>query len=102
MAEKAFLDEFAKLVSHLSERISGTGDDGEKKVFRNSAVGNLGEFFERFRSLHVGSNDQLDALVAQAQQAVRGVAAKDLRGSGDIRQRVATQLSVVRSALDGL
>jgi hypothetical protein len=102
MAEQAFLEEFAKLVGHLSERISGTGDGGEKKVFRDSAVNNLAEFFERFKSLNVRSNDQLDALVAQAQQAVRGVGAKDLRGSGDLRQRVATQLSQVQSALDGL
>ena len=102
MAETAFLDEFSKLVGHLSERISGNGDGGEKKVFRDSAIGNLGDFFERFKSLNVRSNDQLDALVAQAQQAVRGVGAKDLRQSDALRQRVATQLSGVRSALDGL
>ena len=102
MAEQAFLDEFSKLVSHLGERIGGSGEDGKPQVFRDSAVGNLGEFFERFRSLNVRSNDQLDALVSQAQQAVRGVAARDLRGDGDLRQRVATELSVVRSALDGM
>ena len=63
---------------------------------------NLGEFFERFKSLNVRSNDQLDALVAQAQRAVRGVGAQELRDSGDLRQRVASELSVVRSALDGM
>ena len=52
--------------------------------------------------LNVRSNDQLDALVAQAQQAVRGVGAQDLRDSGDLRRRVATELSRVQSALDGL
>ena len=102
LAERAFLDEFSKLVGHLSERVGGTGEDGKPKVFRDSAVGNLGEFFERFKSLNVRSNDQLDALVAQAQRAVRGVGAQDLRDSGDLRQRVASELSVVRSALDGM
>jgi hypothetical protein len=102
LAEQAFLDEFAKLVSHLTERISGVGEDGKPKVFRDSAVGNLGEFFEKFRSLNVRSNEQLDSLVAQAQQAVRGVGAQDLRQSGDLRQRVAKQLSEVQSALDGM
>ena len=101
MAEQAFLDEFARLISHLSERITG-GEDGERKIFRDSAVGNLNEFFERFRSLNVRSNDQLDALVVQAQQAVRGVGARDLRGSGDLRQQVASELSSVQAALDGL
>lgn len=102
LAEQAFLDEFARLVGHLTERISGTGDDGERKIFRDSAISNLTDFFERFRSLNVRSNDQLDALVAQAQQAVQGVGARDLRGSGDLRQRVASELSQVRTALDGL
>jgi hypothetical protein len=102
LAEQAFVDEFAKLVGHLSERVGGTGDDGKPKVFRDSAIGNLGEFFERFRSLNVRSNDQLDALVAQAQRAVQGVGAQDLRASGDLRQRVVSELSRVQSALDGL
>ena len=102
LAEQAFLDEFSKLVSHLTERIGGAGEDGKPQVFRDSAIGNLSDFFERFRSLNVRSNDQLDALVAQAQQAVRGVGAQDLRASGDLRARVASELSVVRSALDGL
>jgi len=102
MAEGAFLEEFGRLVTHLAERISGSGDDGEKKVFRDSAIGNLQEFFERFRSLNVSSNAQLDDLVEQAQRAVRGVAANDLRGSQGLRQRVATDLSQVQSALDGM
>lgn len=102
MAEQAFLNEFARLISHLSERISGTGEDGERKIFRDSAISNLTDFFERFRSLNVRSNVQLDALVAQAQQAVRGVGARDLRGSGDLRQKVANELSEVRATLDGM
>ena len=93
MAEQAFLDEFGKLVCHLTERIGGVGDDGKPKVFRDSAIGNLGDFFERFRNLNVRSNEQLDELVAQAQRAVRGIGAQDLRDSGDLRQRVATELN---------
>jgi hypothetical protein len=95
LAEQAFIDEFARLVSHLSERITGTNEDGSQKVFRNSAVENLDEFFERFRSLDVRSNQQLDDLVAQAQRAVRNVGAQDLRDSEALRSAVATQLSRV-------
>ena len=102
LAEQAFLDEFARLVTHLTERITGPGAGVEPKVFRDSAVGNLLDFFERFRSLNVRSNDDLDALVAEAQRAVRGVAAPDLRGSETLRQRVAAELAGVRSALDDL
>ena len=102
LAESAFLDEFTRLVEHLTERISGVNEDGTPKVFRESAIGNLVEFFDRFRTLNVRSNDQLDALVEQAQQAVRGVKAQDLRDSEALRQRVASRLAGVQSALDGL
>jgi hypothetical protein len=100
LAEQAFLDEFSKVVGHLCERLAADG--GEPKVFRDSAVDNLTEFFERFRSLNVRSNEQLDALVAQAQHAVRGVEAQELRDQQAVRQRVAVQLGQVQSALDGL
>ncbi len=102
LAEQAFLDEFAKVVAHLTERISGTNDDGTPKVFRDSAIDNLCEFFERFRSLDVRSNQQLDELVIQAQRVVRGVAAQDLRDSQSVRQEVASQLATVRTTLDAM
>jgi hypothetical protein len=100
LAEQAFLDEFARLVSHLYERVSDEG--GEGKVFRDSVVNNLGEFFARFRELNVGSNAQLDELVERAQRAVRGVGVQDLRDSGALRQRVTTEPSRVQTALDDL
>ena len=102
LAEQAFLDEFAKVVAHLTERISGTNEDGTAKVFRDSAIENLCDFFERFRSMNVRSNQQLDDLVTQAQRAVRGVAAQDLRDSQSIRQEVATQLASVQTTLDAM
>ena len=90
------------MVAHLTERISGTNEDGTPKVFRDSAIDNLCEFFERFRSLDVRSNQQLDELVVQAQRAVRGVAAQDLRDSQSVRQEVATQLATVQTTLDAM
>jgi hypothetical protein len=102
LAEQAFLEEFARLVEHLTERISSTNEDGSPKVFRDSAVGNLGDFFERFRALDVRSNAQLDALVDQAQRVVRGVGARELRDSDELRRRMAGQLAQVRSSLDDL
>ncbi len=101
LTEQAFIGEFGKLVSHLTERLSGS-DDGKPKVFRDSAVENLGEFFTRFRQLNVGNNAQLDELVAQAQRVIRGVEPQQLRDSNALRQNVATQLSAVQSVLDGL
>ena len=102
LAEQSFLDQFAAVITHLTERITGTNDDGTPKVFRDSAVQNLDEFFDRFRSLNVRSNQQLDDLVAQAQRAVRNVGAQDLRDSEATRNTVADQLSRVQASLDAM
>ena len=101
LAEEAFTTEMAKLVSHLTERLTGQ-DDGKLKTFRNSAVENLTEFFQRFRELNVRSNDQLDQLVADAQRIIGGVEPQDLRDNEGLRQHVATEMSRVQSVLDGL
>ena len=101
LAEQAFLDELARLVDHITERLSGELD-GKPKVFRDSAVTNLTEFFERFRVLNVRSNDQLDELVGRAQQVLGGVEPQQLRDNGVFRQQIATQLAGVQSSLDGL
>jgi hypothetical protein len=101
LAEQAFLSEFAGLVSHLCERLS-TEASGERKVFRDTAVTNLVGFFNRFRELNVHSNDQLDGLVAEAQNLVRGVEPQILRANETLRQHIATQLSGVQAALDGM
>jgi hypothetical protein len=101
LAEQAFLEELSGLVSHLAERLSGA-DDGKPKVFRDSAIDNLREFFERFRHLNIRSNDQLDELVQRAQRVVRGVEPQQLRDSQPLRQQIASQLASVQSVLDCL
>lgn len=101
MAEQAFVAELAKLVSHLTERLSGEAD-GKPRIFRDSAVENLTEFFQRFRQLNVRSNEQLDRLVADAQGIVRGIQPQALRDDAGLRQHVATEMSRVQSVLDGL
>ncbi len=101
LAEQAFLDELARLVDHITERLSGQ-DDGKPRVFRDSAVTNLTEFFERFRTLNVRSSEQLDELVARAQQVIGGVEPQQLRDSASLRTRIVNQLASVQSNLDGM
>ena len=101
LAEQAFAEELAKLVAHLTERLSGA-EDGRPKVFRDSAITNLGEFFERFKTLNIRSNEDLDNLVIQAQRVVRGVVPQTLRDDRTIRERVASQLGAVQTSLSGL
>jgi hypothetical protein len=101
LAEQAFTEELSKLVSHLTERLSGD-NDGKPKVFRDSVIENLGEYFGRFRHLNIRSSEQLDELVGQAQRIVQGIEPQQLRDNGNLRQQIATQLSGVQAVLDGL
>ncbi|TWU33819.1 hypothetical protein [Novipirellula artificiosorum] len=100
LAEQAFADELSQLVNHLAERLSGS-NDGSPKVFRDTAVTNLLEFFERFQRLNIRSDDQLDRLVADARQVIGGVQPQDLRDQATMRQQVARDLTRVEASLDG-
>ena len=101
LAEAAFMEELAKLVDHLTERLNGDAD-GKPKVFRDTAITNMTEFFDRFRALNIRSNEQLDELVVNAQQIVQGVQPQQLRDSQALRQQVSSQMAAVQSGLDQL
>lgn len=101
LAEQAFAGEFAKLVSHLTERLADS-KDGERRVFRDSVVSNLVEFFSRFQRLNLSSNQELDQLVAQAQGLVQGVTPQALRDDQNLRHTIATRLTQVQTQLDGM
>ncbi len=101
LAEEAFTGEFARLVGHLVERLT-PGVDGQAKVFRDTAVGNLTEFFERFKTLNVGSSAELEQLVETAQKALTGAAPTAVRESSALRQTITGQLASVRAGLDQL
>jgi hypothetical protein len=101
LAEQAFVDELSQLVGHLTERLTGQVD-GKPKVFRDSAVENLTEFFQRFRRLNIRSNEQLDQLVDQCQKVVRNVDPRDLRDGRGLRQSVAQKLTGVQQSLESL
>lgn len=101
LAEQAFTEELAKLVGHLTERLSGS-DDGKPKVFRDSAIENLQDFFTRFRHLNIRSSAELDSLVDRTQRLVRGVEPQALRDDNSLRQQISGQLAGVQSVLDGL
>ena len=95
------MEELDRLVNHLAERLSGE-EDGRPKIFRDSAVTNLGEFFTRFRELNVSSNEQLDDLVERCEQLISGVQPQGLRDNESLRRSLSTNLATVQSSLDQL
>jgi hypothetical protein len=101
LAEQAFAAEFGRLLSHLTERLT-SGEDGQRRIFRDSVVNNLTEFFSRFKDLNVRSNPDLDRLVEQAQALVRGVSPQDLRDDEELRRHVAAEMTQVGQRLESL
>lgn len=101
LTEQAFAAEFSKLLSHLTERL-GEGENGERRIFRDSSVANLQQFFERFRRLNVRSNPELDSLVEQAQQLVRGVGPQALRNDEALRRHVSDEMTQVQARVESL
>jgi len=99
LAESAFAEELATLVNHLEDKLSGD-DDGKPKVFRDSAITNLLEFFDRFQRLNIRSDEQLDDLVTRARAVVSGVGAQSLRDQATLRREVSERLSQVSTSLD--
>jgi hypothetical protein len=101
LTEHAFATELQRLVSHLAERLTGL-HDGQPKVFRDSAVENLREFFERFRRLNIRSDADLEALVEQAQQTISGIEPQQLRDSNRLRQMVARDFEQIQASVGEL
>ena len=101
LAESAFAEELSKLIDHLADRLAGTAD-GKPKVFRDSAIKNFSEFFQRFRHLNIRSCEQLDDIVDQAHSLLDGVNPQEIRDSNFIREQISSGLSGVKSSLDVL
>ena len=98
LAEQAFATELQRLTAHLAERLTGL-HDGQPKVFRDSAVENLREFFERFRRLNIRSSPELDTLVEEAQQVITGIEPQQLRDSVRLRQMVARDFEQIQASV---
>jgi hypothetical protein len=84
-------------------KLASTGlHDGQPKVFSDSALENLREFFERFRRLNIRSGPELDALVEQAQQTINGIEPQTLRDSNRLRQMVARDFERIQASVGEL
>jgi len=49
LTEQAFIEEFARLLGNLADKLTGLDDNGCQKAFKDSSVEKLGEFFQRFQ-----------------------------------------------------
>jgi hypothetical protein len=92
--------EFAELITHITERLEGK-EDGKPKIFRDSMLKNIEEFFDTFSARNDLVNDEtLADLVKQAKATLRGVDPDILRDSDGLRRIVKQNLDVVKEEID--
>ncbi|MHC4121467.1 MAG: hypothetical protein ACYSWO_28680, partial [Planctomycetota bacterium] len=99
--QNALRESLRDLVGHLSERLA-PGADGKKKIFRDSAVGNLTEFLSLFSARNITNDSELAALSARAEKIIEGVSPEALRGRADLRGEVRQGLESVKAAVSAL
>lgn len=92
---------FADLVGHLADRLT-PGEDGKRKIFRDSLVRNFSEFVDTFNARNIADDAQLAALVNRARDVMAGVSASDLRDADALRRDVAAKMAAIKTAIDPL
>lgn len=99
--EEESRDQLGKLVEALLAKLS-SANAGEKVKYTESAANNLREFFDRFESLNIRSDEALTNLVETAKQALGGTTMADLKKSAIARGEIASRFGEVASKLGEL
>lgn len=103
MARLAVQEKLRDLFARLAERLTGKTDDGKNKVFRDSAVENVREFFELFDACDLTNDTQTRAIVDRGRALLAGVDAQTLRDAkDDYRANVAKQIGTMAAELDAM
>lgn len=93
---------FAECVDHMVDRLTGSREGDKPKIFHDSLITNLQQFFADFQNLNITNDEELERLVTAASNAVAGVTAKDLRTDSGLRNHVAEAMGRIQEALDGM
>jgi hypothetical protein len=93
---------FAKLVTHATEALK-TEPGEKKKIFRDTLVGNLSDFFATFEHRNIMGDEQLAAVVAQCRAVMLNgeepIDPDALRKDDALRDLTAKKLDEIKGAL---
>jgi hypothetical protein len=90
---------FADLVTHASAALT-TGPNGKPKVFRDTLVTNMEQFFRYFEDRNLTGDDELATLVQRAREVMQGVTPGVLRSDMDLRHMVQRTMADVKREID--
>jgi len=89
------------LVGHLADKLK-PNENGKKKVFRDTSVGNLVEFLELFSARNITNDSELAKLAAQAERLIEGVSPDALRGRPSLAASVSEGLEDIKKGVSDL
>lgn len=99
--QNALRESMAKLVSHIVERLTESGD-GKKKKFYDSNVEKLEEFFESFEKRNIAGDAEMTELVKRAKAVIGGVSPEKIRTDMGVRETVRAGFEKVKTSLDAM
>lgn len=101
LAETALASEFGSMLERITFTLRGADTDGRPRIFRDSMVENLRDFFQRFQFLRIGSGPELARIVDQAEEITRGITPQLLRDDSAARALFADQVARIETELTG-
>lgn len=99
LAVSALREEFAGIVHHMLERLSGD-TDGKPKRFKASMLEKFNEFLSSFEDRNLFGDESLSGLVEQARGIVSKVSAEKLRENLELRRRIGSEMEKIKEEID--
>ena len=99
LAVTALREEFAGLVRHMLDRLSGE-EDGKPKQFRMSLLSNFNRFLSTFDERNLFQDEGLSELVKQAKGLISNVSPEKLRESAKLRNLISNRMAEIKTAVD--
>jgi hypothetical protein len=94
----ALRESFADLISHAANSLT-VGPDNKPKIFRDSLVNNLEQFFHYFDQKNIVNDEDLAALVKQARSIMQGVSPDDLRENISLRKDIQQAMNSIKQTI---
>jgi len=91
LAMAALREEFAGIVSHMAERLSGE-QDGKPKRFKSSMLQKMHDFLDSFDEMNLFNDESLADLVGQARTIVSDLSVETLRKNPKLPNRISSKM----------
>jgi hypothetical protein len=91
---------FGELIEHAVDRLKPAGPGQKPKVFRDSLVANMDEFFKTFEDRNIMRDWKLAELVTKCREIMSGVSAESLRTDAEIKDQTRAALEQIKAVVD--